>query len=190
MRAEFDGEPELHWSAHDYIPVDGLPYIGRLRRRDDRIYVATGFAKWGLTKGTIAARIITDSIVGRSNPWAELCDTRRLTPRASAMSFVAENARVARRFFADRLRPRSERARLAPGEGAVIRVGRRLQAVYCDESGNRHVLSARCPHLGCLVAWSEADKAWECPLPRLTLHPRERASPGSRHNGPGASRAH
>ena len=42
-------------------------------------------------------------------------------------------------------------------------LGLRHQAVYRDEAGNTHVLSARCPHLGCLVAWSEADKTWECP---------------------------
>jgi glycine/D-amino acid oxidase-like deaminating enzyme/nitrite reductase/ring-hydroxylating ferredoxin subunit len=163
MREEFDIASERHWSAHDYIPVDGLPFIGRLRRGDDHLYVATGFAKWGLTKGTIAARIITDSIVGRSNPWAALYRTQRWTPRASAKSFVTENGRVGRRFVTDRVRPRSAAERLAPGEGAVIRVGGRHQAVYCDELGNRHVLSARCPHLGCLVAWSEADKTWECP---------------------------
>jgi glycine/D-amino acid oxidase-like deaminating enzyme/nitrite reductase/ring-hydroxylating ferredoxin subunit len=163
MRAEFDVASELHWSAHDYIPADGLPYIGRLRRGDERLHVATGFAKWGLTKGMIAARIITDAIVGRPNPWATLYDTRRWTPRASAKSLTAENGRVARRFVADRIRPRSAAEQLAPGEGAVIRDGLRHQAVYRDESGNTHALSARCPHLGCLVAWSEADKTWECP---------------------------
>jgi len=163
MKAEFAVEAELRWSAHDYIPVDGLPYIGRLRRRDERIYVATGFAKWGLTKATIAGRIITDAIVDRFNSSAALYDTRRLTPRASATSFVTENARVARRFVGDRLRPRPESARLAPGEGAIVRAGARHHALYCDEFGTTHVLSARCPHLGCLVAWSEADKEWECP---------------------------
>ena len=163
MRAEFGVASELQWSAHDYVPADGLPYIGRLRRGDERLHAATGFAKWGLTKGMIAARIITDSIVGRPNPWAALYDTRRWTPRASAMSLAAENGRVARRFVADRIRPRSAGQDIAPGEGAVVRVGLRHQAVYRDESGDTHVLSARCPHLGCLVAWSEADKAWECP---------------------------
>ena len=147
--------------------------------------MATGFAKWGLTKGMIAARIITDSIVGRPNPWAALYDTRRWTPRASAMSLAAENGRVARRFVADRIRPRSAGQDIAPGEGAVVRVGLRHQAVYRDESGDTHVLSARCPHLGCLVAWSEADKMWECPCHgsrftaegRLLQVPPQRASP-------------
>lgn len=163
MRAEFGVEAERRWSAHDYIPVDGLPYIGQLCRGDQRIFVATGFAKWGLTRATIAARIITDAIVGRANAAARIYDATRLAPRASALSFVTENAHVARRFVGDRLRPRPEGARLVPGEGAIVRAGHRLHAVYRDESGTTHVLSARCPHLGCLVSWSEADKEWECP---------------------------
>ena len=57
MRERFDiDDAEYHWSTHDYMPVDKLPYIGRLRRGIDNVYVATGFAKWGLTKGTLAAR--------------------------------------------------------------------------------------------------------------------------------------
>ena len=25
------------------------------------------------------------------------------------------------------------------------------------------MLSARCTHLGCIVGWNTADRAWECP---------------------------
>ena len=127
MRERFgiDGA-EYHWSTHDYIPVDKLPYIGRLRRGVDNIYVATGFAKWGLTKGTLAAEIISDAILGRPNEWADLYDSTRLDARHSAAQFAKENAGVGLRFFRDRLRPRDGREdvdRLAPGEGTIARVG-------------------------------------------------------------------
>jgi glycine/D-amino acid oxidase-like deaminating enzyme/nitrite reductase/ring-hydroxylating ferredoxin subunit len=177
MREHFGAESELRWSAHDYMPADGLPYIGRLRRSDERVFVATGFAKWGLTKGLIAARIVTDGIVGRPNPWAELYDPGRITPRSSAKALLVENAKVARHFLADRLRGRPGDEvvqRLQPGEGTVVRVAGRHFAVYRDDSGVRHVLSARCPHLGCLIEWSNADRTWECPC-----H-------GSRFSGEGA----
>jgi glycine/D-amino acid oxidase-like deaminating enzyme/nitrite reductase/ring-hydroxylating ferredoxin subunit len=166
MHERFGAEATLRWSAHDYVPADGLPYIGRIRRRDERVFVATGFAKWGLTKAMITARIITDAIVGRANPWAELYDTGRLTARASAPALATENAHVARRFIGDRLRPRSGEEgleSLASGKGAVLRVAGRHLAAYRDDSGALHVLSARCPHLGCIVGWNEADRTWECP---------------------------
>ena len=44
------------------MPPDRLPYIGRLRRTDDRLLVATGFAKWGLTKGVLRCRNRRDHI--------------------------------------------------------------------------------------------------------------------------------
>jgi glycine/D-amino acid oxidase-like deaminating enzyme len=40
--------PAWQWSTHDYAPLDRLPYIGRLRRSDSRVLIATGFAKCGV----------------------------------------------------------------------------------------------------------------------------------------------
>ena len=157
---------EYHWSTHDYMPVDKLPYIGRLRRGVDNIYVATGFAKWGLTKGTLAAEIICDAILGRTNEWAELYDSTRLDARHSAARFVKENAAVGVHFFRDRLQlpaGREDVERLAPGEGMVVRLAAKQYAVHRDDAGKLHVLSARCTHLGCIVGWNTADRSWECP---------------------------
>ena len=36
-------------------------------------------------------------------------------------------------------------------------------AVYRDEAGDLHAVSARCTHLGCLVRFNDAELAWECP---------------------------
>ncbi|CAM5247166.1 Glycine/D-amino acid oxidase-like deaminating enzyme/nitrite reductase/ring-hydroxylating ferredoxin subunit OS=Streptomyces violarus OX=67380 GN=FHS41_001727 PE=4 SV=1 [Streptomyces violarus] len=41
--------------------------------------------------------------------------------------------------------------------------GHHRLAVYRDEDGNLHSFSARCTHLGCLVAFNSAERAWECP---------------------------
>lgn len=159
------GAPEWHWSTHDYVPLDRLPYIGPLRRGDDRLLVATGFAKWGMTKGTLAAGILADTILERPNEHADLYDAHRLNLR-SARSFAKENGRVGLAFLRDRLRSREGRVAidaLAPGEGTIARVGRKQVAAYRDDEGRLHVLSARCTHLGCIVGWNAADRAWECP---------------------------
>jgi len=161
-----DHEVRWRWSTHDYTPVDKLPYIGPLRRGDDRVLVATGYAKWGMTKGTLAARIIADRILGRENPYAALYDANRLNARQSAARFAKENAQVGGYFFRDRVRRRPGREAvdaLAPGEGTVVRDGTRQYAVARGEDGELHVLSARCTHLGCIVGWNPADRAWECP---------------------------
>jgi glycine/D-amino acid oxidase-like deaminating enzyme/nitrite reductase/ring-hydroxylating ferredoxin subunit len=166
LAERFGGHAEYRWSTHDYMPVDRLPYIGRLRRGDDRVLVATGFAKWGLTKGTLAAQLFTDAILGRPNEYAELYDAKRLAPKQSAVRFAKGNGAVGLRFFVDRVRPRDGREeieRLQPGAGTIVREGAKLYAVHRDDAGELHVLSARCTHLGCIVGWNSADRAWECP---------------------------
>jgi Rieske Fe-S protein len=173
---------QYRWSTHDYAPLDRLPYIGRLRRHEQRVLIATGFAKWGLTKGVIAAAVLSDTILERDNPWARIYDAKRLRPKASARKFIAENGKVAAWFVGDRLRPRDsldEIRNLAAGEGTIARVGRRHLAVYRDDEGELQAMSARCTHLGCLVGWNRADRTWECPC-----HGSRFAADGSLLQGP------
>ena len=136
------------------------------RRGDDRVLTATAFAKWGMTKGTLADEILADAVLGRPNEWAELYDAKRLDVRRSAARFAKENGSVGLRFLRDRLRARDSREdvdRLAPGEGTILRVGAKQVAVARDDDGTLRTLSARCTHLGCIVGWNPADRAWECP---------------------------
>jgi glycine/D-amino acid oxidase-like deaminating enzyme/nitrite reductase/ring-hydroxylating ferredoxin subunit len=167
MRERFGvSEAVYRWSTHDFSPADALPYIGRLQRGDGRILVATGFAKWGMTKGTLAARMLTDAILERENEYAGLYDANRIDARRSGVAMAKESGRVAGFFLGDRLRERDGRAeveRLAPGQGTIARIGGKLYAVSRDDSGELCMLSARCTHLGCIVGWNAADRAWECP---------------------------
>ncbi|WP_036537235.1 Rieske 2Fe-2S domain-containing protein, partial [Nocardia cyriacigeorgica] len=50
-----------------------------------------------------------------------------------------------------------------PSTGAVVRVSGSPCAVYRDENGDVHAVSATCTHLGCLVAFNDAERTWECP---------------------------
>ena len=156
---------EYRWSTQDHMPVDQVPYIGRLRRTSDRLYVATGFRKWGMTSGTVAGIVITDQILGRDNPWSELFDPNRVKPLASAKEFVSENLNVAKRFVGDRLARRTPVSidELRPGDGHVASVDSEQVAVSRDAEGRVHVLSARCTHMGCIVSWNPAERTWDCP---------------------------
>jgi glycine/D-amino acid oxidase-like deaminating enzyme/nitrite reductase/ring-hydroxylating ferredoxin subunit len=153
------------WSTQDYIPVDGLPYVGRLTRRGHHVYVATAFKKWGMTNGTAAAMILSDLVLGRENPWAALFDAKRVKPLASASRFVRENAAAARHFVGDRLQrgKEAELAELSTGEGRLLRVGGRKTAAYRDDDGTLHALSPVCTHMGCHVTWNAAERSWDCP---------------------------
>ncbi|MFD9196136.1 Rieske 2Fe-2S domain-containing protein [Streptomyces phaeochromogenes] len=41
-------------------------------------------------------------------------------------------------------------------------IGGHRCAVHRDVAGQLHAVDARCTHLGCLVAFNQADGAWEC----------------------------
>ncbi len=156
---------DYRWSAQDYMPVDDVPYIGRMTPTSKQVYVATGFKKWGMTTGTFAGIIISDTILGRDNPWGSLFDATRVDLTHSAKQFVTENANVAKRFVGDRLGiPKvSDLSELMPGEGKVVEVDGEKIAAYRDEAGTVHSVSPNCGHMGCVVSWNTAERTWDCP---------------------------
>ena len=158
---------DYHWSTQDNYSVDGVPYIGRLTRGSEHVYVATGFSAWGMTGGTAAAMILSDLITGRDNPWAALFDANRLKPASSATSFLKENVKVAAHWVVDRLTPSgTDPVDLHAGEAAVVQVGQvagRNVAVCRDAHGGLHAVSAVCTHMGCIVQWNTAEASWDCP---------------------------
>ncbi|MDQ6746436.1 MAG: FAD-dependent oxidoreductase [Actinomycetota bacterium] len=152
------------WSAHDLMPYDHLPMIGAYHPRSTRLWVSTGFLKWGLASATFAAMILADRIAGRESPWAEVFSPNRVSPRATpavaglGLKFTAD-------MVGDRLRPPQSlsAADVTPGEGRVLRDGLGKKGVYRAEDGTLHAVSLRCTHLGCLLRFNGAERSWDCP---------------------------
>ena len=155
---------EYRWSTQDGLPIDGIPYIGRMSPFSRHVYVATGFRKWGLTNGTVAGMILADEILGEPNPWSSTFNSNRLKPLAGGRRFVTENLRAGVRLVRDRLAPRaSALPELRPGEGTVLDLNGEKVAARKDERGDVHMVSAVCTHLGCIVEWNGVDQTWDCP---------------------------
>ena len=154
---------EHRWDAHDFMPDDGLPYLGRLLPGSDRVLTATGLRKWGLAMGTAAGRILADQIAGHENSWAPTFDPWRRPSLRSVAPLIKHNADSGLQFFTGRLVLDDDPESLKPGEGSVFRDGLRLKAVHRDEAGELHAVSARCTHLGCIVRWNAPERTWDCP---------------------------
>ncbi|MGQ9368358.1 FAD-dependent oxidoreductase [Azospirillum sp. ST 5-10] len=153
-RAHFPiGPVSHHWGNEDYDSQDRLPFVGRAAKDSRHLWVATGFGAWGFTNGAAAGRILGDALTGRANPWAELFDATREP---------AEVAGGGHAHHDDAGRPPRSPADLAPGDGAVFDAGEEKVAVWKDEAGVSHALSATCTHLGCPVAWNPAERTWDC----------------------------
>ena len=65
------------WATQDCMSLDGMPYIGQYSASTPNLYVATGFNKWGMTTSMAAARILTDQICGKENPYSVLFSPSR-----------------------------------------------------------------------------------------------------------------
>ncbi|MFJ4831809.1 FAD-dependent oxidoreductase [Streptomyces sp. NPDC088747] len=162
------GKPAFtnRWATQDNDSTDSVPLVGPLHVGSRHTYVATGFGGWGMSGGIMAGRLLSDLIAGRKSPWSELYDPRRLRSAVrEAPAFLKHQAQVAGHFVGDRLPPTSGGSvdDIAPGDGAVLRVGGHRCAVHRDADGELHAVDARCTHLGCLVAFNRAEAAWECP---------------------------
>ena len=59
------------WATQDCMSLDGMPYIGQYSKATPNLYVAAGYQKWGMTSSMVAARLLTDLIQGRENPYEE-----------------------------------------------------------------------------------------------------------------------
>jgi glycine/D-amino acid oxidase-like deaminating enzyme/nitrite reductase/ring-hydroxylating ferredoxin subunit len=157
-------EPVHQWSTQDTSSVDRLPFIGLLPHGGERICVATGFSGWGMTNGTLAGMVLSDLLLGRANPWAELYDPRREAPQASAKKLVKENIDVAKELVGGMFRPDlTGMEDLGPGEAGVFLGLHGRTAAYRDEDGELHKVSARCTHLGCTVRFNADERSWDCP---------------------------
>lgn len=155
---------DYRWSAQDAIPLDSIPYIGRLTSDTGNIFVATGFKKWGMTGSTVSARILTDMIMERDNPWESVFNPSRTNLGTQAAEFIKTNATVAKELVAGKVRTSGKKIEdLKNDESALIGCGGRKLAAFKDGEGKIHKFDATCRHLGCEVTWNEAEKTWDCP---------------------------
>jgi len=162
------------WSAQDPVSWDHLPVIGRYHPGSTRLFVASGFHKWGLTSGTFAARILSDLIAGRDNPWAERFNPSRVGARGLP-KLAQINAKVALDFFGDRAVPTltASAARVGPGEGRVVRDGLGKAGVY------RGLAAVHTPRLP--AALQRRGAKLGLPMSRLPLRRRRRGAGGAGH---------
>ncbi len=164
-RENFEVESfEYRWSAQDYETFDGLPLVGRAPRMT-RTYVATGFGKWGLSNGTVAATILADLLNGVNHKWQRAFDSTRLPGLTGAKNLLTFNAKVGKDLVVgtiSRFRP-SELEELPRGAARLVQIDGKTVGAYRDAGGDVHAVSLTCTHLGCTVAWNDAENTWDCP---------------------------
>lgn len=159
-----EGKIKYHWNTEDCITLDKIPYIGNFSSMWDNAYVATGFNKWGITTSIIAAKIITDKILGEKNEYEEIFKATRLEPiknikEVTNMVKESVNSLVVKKLEV----PQEEANQIQNGEGKIVEVNGQKIGIYKDDEGKIYKVNTVCKHLGCELSWNNLDKTWDCP---------------------------
>ncbi len=128
------GPAEHRWVAHDLIPSDHVPYIGRVGPGAQRRWVISGFQKWGISTSHVAADLLLGELEGSPRAWASLFDPRRLASSVTT-KLVQDGVRAVRHLVVERV------ADLRSGEAR----------------------RPRCTHMGCVLGFDPAEGSWDCP---------------------------
>lgn len=159
-----DAQVTAQWSAQDCMPLDHVPYIGPYAASAPQWYVATGFAKWGMTTSMVAARLISSLIAGETPEWAEVFSPARFHPGAALPNLMNEAGHAVHGLTRGAFSiPDTVLAELPCGHGGLVEVGGVKVGVYKEENGRCHMVDPRCPHLGCELTWNPDEKTWDCP---------------------------
>lgn len=152
------GEITHRWSAQDWHGPSGLPYAGPLVPHDHRVFVMTGYAKWGFTNAAAGALVLSKRLLGGDlPPWEPAWSTWSGADLRGLPDVLKANAKVAAEMVAGHV-ARGPLKRLAGGSGDPAPV---------------------CTHLGGRLRWNDAEQTWDCPL-----HGSRFADDGSVLDGP------
>lgn len=128
------------WAAQDYATDTDLPFVGAAVAGEERVLVATGYAKWGLVTAAAAGITLSGRLLGEPVDWEPVLEPWARPPRPRQAT-----ARTLSRQVAGWAQAASRPTGRAPVEGAAR-------------------VSRVCPHLGGVVAWNELEKSWDCPV--------------------------
>ena len=164
-REIWPGAVQTHsWSAQDYSPMHHVPFVGWFPRGFRRIYLATGYDKWGMTGAVSAARTLVADILGTNTRWQSAMHRRPTLPLTLARG-MGEAAAVGwwyAKGWSGALSNRMPAEPPAEGAGVVGHEGLRPRAVSTVD-GTTCELSAVCTHLAAVVTWNDAERSWDCP---------------------------
>lgn len=152
------------WNTRDCISLDKVPYIGEFSSFMPNVFVATGYNKWGMTSSNIAANIIADKIMKKSNQYEDVFNASRFSPIKNREEIKNMADQTIKSFISNKLKiPEADISAIENENGGIIKVNGKSVGIYKDKNGKVYAVKPTCTHLGCLLTWNNVDKTWDCP---------------------------
>lgn len=154
----------FRWNTRDCISLDKIPYIGQFSSLIPNMFIGTGFKKWGMTFSNIAAQIVSDKIIGNENEYENLFNSTRIKPiknRWEVKNMIKESVKsiAINKFNIETYSIDT----IKNDNGGIIKIDNNNVGIYKDKNGKIYAVNPVCTHLGCLLAWNNIDKTWDCP---------------------------
>ena len=152
------------WMTEDCVSLDKIPYIGEFSNFLPNMYVATGYKKWGMTTSHVAAKIISDRILGINNAYENVYTATRLEPIKNSKEFGNMLKQSIYSLAIDKLSsPIKSYTELQADSGGVVDYKGKKLGIYKDKHGKMFAVIPYCKHLGCELSWNNLEKTWDCP---------------------------
>ncbi len=154
LKSRYNKKVKYVWSNCDIMSPDLIPLAGAL---DKNIYIATGYSTWGLTNGTISAKIISDKILNIDNKYTELYNPNRMS---NFVNILNNNFQNGKSFIISKI---LKNYSFYKGIVEVYTENGKRYGKYTDEEGRAHIVYNTCPHMKCNLIFNTISKTWDCP---------------------------
>jgi Rieske Fe-S protein len=117
-----------------------------------------------MTHCTFGGMLISDLINGKENKWEKIYSPSRFTLSKSggvAKQILRETMVILKDL--PNFNGSDELDTVNKGEGKVIEMLEEKFGVYRNPEGELYIVSAKCTHLKCTVAWNADELSWDCP---------------------------
>lgn len=146
------------WSNDDLITFDKMPYIGKIKKEEDHLLLATGFNTWGMTNSVLSGLIIKDILLNKENEWIELMNPLRTNGLNNIKEYTKNTLYSLKSFIGNKIIKNKDWY----DNVVYTKIEGKNVAIYNDGQKKYRVYST-CPHLGCTLIFNEVEKTWDCP---------------------------
>lgn len=157
VKKYFEKDIEYFYHTNDIMTYDSLPFIGEV---SSRLYIATGFNKWGNTNGTISGKVISDLINNKDNKYKDIFNPKRSISLDKIKNIPIYNIKVGTRYILNKINPNMS---YYDDNVKIKFINGKRCGIYKDDNNKEHIVSNICPHMKCNLIFNYIDKTWDCP---------------------------
>ena len=146
----FGLDSEYTWSNHDIVSNDELPFIGEVRKN---LFVSLGYNAWGMSNGTIGAKIISDLIINDDSKYKNLFNPKRINLIMIGNSLIGSFHYL--KGYVEGL--------FKKNNPEYVKIDKMWYGIYTDKEKKKHIVKLICPHMKCPLVFNIFDLTWDCP---------------------------